>query len=290
MGRRTTRSPGVIVLIASVLTVSMLAAGPATAQRSGSTDITIEEGAVVVEAAHPGSLHITDAPGTPHDGPRLECGWFELVTGGSAEIDVVLVVPEVGETYLWYCWTPGDHPILEPFSPTYPVVLVYEPAVNPSGEVLTSPDAARYATNRIDFARPTIALSPPERQIVGVPTWLSVTSELAPAPVSAAAGPVWATVRPEFAGVTWTMGTGEQVVCTVDAATEWQPGGGDGQHSDCTHTFTSGRRAPFAGSATVTWTIWYQSDEDPSGWTVFDRISLTTPVDFVVAELEAAIS
>lgn len=271
---------------AALLAGLILCAAPAAAQNG--TDITIDDSSVIVDAAYPGSLTVTDSPGMPYTGPQLRCAYFELVIGGSAVIDLVATAPIEGDTYLWYCWEPGRHPILEPYSPTYPVVLVYSPTVNPGGEALTAPDAAQYATDRIDFETPTVALSPATDHIVGVPTWLAVTSRLDYPTVSASAGPVWATVRAEFRRATWQMGNGDVVECTTDATTVWAAAGGP-EGSACTYTFESGDSEPFVGEASVTWAIWQRSNDNPTTWAFFADVSVSAPVPFAVTELQAAI-
>lgn len=268
-------------------TVVVLAVGTVGAQDG--TGVVIVDDTVIVDAAYPGTLTITERPGVPYEGPRLWCAYFALVVGGPTVVDVVPVEPEVGETYLWFCWEPGRHPIREPYSPTYPVVVTYSPTVNPPGEVLTAADAAQYAINRIRFRSPEAALSPADRQIVGVPTWLAVTSQLDYDPVSAQAGPVWATVRPEFRAVTWRFGNGDELVCTDDATTVWRPHDPD-QTSACTHTFSTSGREPYRGSVEVSWTIWHRTHLDPTDWTVFGEVSLSAPVAFPVTELQAVVN
>ncbi|MEM7141357.1 MAG: hypothetical protein AAF548_10025 [Actinomycetota bacterium] len=249
--------------------------------------MTAVDNTVTVVAAYPGSLTITSDP-APYAGPTLRCGYFDVVTGGQAVIDIVAAIPVAGDTYLFYCWEPGDHPFLDPY-PSYPIVVIYDPQTDP-GPAVTTPIAAQHALDNIVFETPATATAPAVDHIVGVPSWLAVTSELEYAPVTAQAGPVWATVRPEFARATWTFGNGDDpLTCVVDATTRWDPDLVD-QSSDCTHTFETSSDEPFTGEVVITWTIWQQTDRDPTGWSVWREFSLPSPVAFDVVELEAAIN
>jgi hypothetical protein len=82
---------------------------------------------------------------------------------------------------------------------------------------------AEFAQSQIDFDPPASVLSPSGRQIVGVATWLAVTSELEDPDVTAQAGLAWATVRTRFVEAVWDLGDGAVVTCTDDVATTWNP-------------------------------------------------------------------
>ena len=79
----------------------------------------VDDHVLVVQAASPGTMALTDEPGAPYSGPVLRCAYFDLIIGGVDIIDIIPVTPTIGETYLWYCWEPGNHPYLEPYSPTF---------------------------------------------------------------------------------------------------------------------------------------------------------------------------
>jgi hypothetical protein len=265
-----------------VLLLPMLVLRPASAQDGTTTEWSGHT--LVVTAAAPGTLALTDTPGAPYEGPRIHCAWFVLAIGGTT-LDAVLVAdPEVGTTYVYNCW------FTDPWNdryPGYPLVAIYDPVVDPPGPLITTPVAARYALDSIQFEAPSVVTSPAGVHVVGIPSWFAVDSRLAYAPASAQAGPVWATVRPVFRDITWDLGGDDRLTCTNDAATVWDPTGPDSQTSDCTHTFTRTRPTPV--SATANWTIWQQTDRTAGAWVVWGTVSLTTPVTLPVIDLQAVI-
>lgn len=277
---------------ARAVVVVLVTAGPVAAGEGAraQTGITVDDDVLVVDAAYPGTLTLTDQPGRPYGGPVLTCAYFSLVFGGLDVFDLVPVAPVRGSSYLWSCWEPGRHPYLEPFRPTYPVVVTYDPATAPPGEAITTPTAAAHALASIDFERPAIATAPSAVHVVGVPSWLAVTSRLDYPTASAEAGPVWATVRPVFRDVTWRFGNGDRVVCVGDATRVWHPGRDDDQTTDCAYAFETSGDGAFDGQATVTWTIWHRTDRHPNDWRVWGVVQLTTDVNFAVTGLEAAIN
>jgi hypothetical protein len=239
---------------------------------------------LVVTAAAPGTLALTDNPGAPYAGPRIHCAWFALAIGGTTLDAVRIAQPRVGTTYVYDCWF--TDPWADPY-PGYPLVAVYDPVVDPPGPLITTPTAARYALDSIEFRPPSVVTSPADVQVVGIPSWFAVDSELTYASASAQAGPVWATVRPVFRDVTWNLGDGAGLVCHEDATTTWDPTGPDAQTSGCTHTFTEDGPVPV--SATVNWTVWQQTDRTAGSWVVWGTVGLTTPVDLSVVDLQAVI-
>ncbi|GJM37758.1 MAG: hypothetical protein DHS20C19_11250 [Acidimicrobiales bacterium] len=266
----------------------VLLAWPASAGAQD-TGIDVDDGVLTVEAAYPGTIDVTSGPGVPYDGPRLRCGYFAVEVGGHQVIDFVAADPIIGETYLWSCWEPGRHPYLEPYDPTYPIVVVHDPTAAQPGPAITTQTVAAFAVERITFEAPVIATAPATHHVVGVPTWLAVTSQLDYDAVSAQAGPVWATVRPVFRDVTWNLGNGDRHVCVGDATNVWRADRGERQATECAYAFESADGGPFPGSATTTWTIWQQTDRNPTGWQIWGEVTLTTDVTFAVTDLQAAI-
>lgn len=277
-------------LVLSVLLITVLLLDPsprhAGAQDGAPADTTTEwsDNTLVVTAAAPGTLTLTDNPGAPYDGPRIHCAWFALAINASTLDAVHIADPQVGVTYVYNCW------FTDPWAdryPGYPLVAVYDPVVDSPGPLITTPIAARHALDSIEFERPSVVTSPTGINVVGVPSWLAVDSELEYGSASAQAGPVWATVRPVFRDVTWDLGNGVELACTQDATTMWDPTGPETQTSGCTHTFTRARRALV--SATVNWTVWQRTDRTIGSWVVWGTVSLTTAVELPVVDLQAVI-
>ena len=277
-------------LIAALALSVVLLPGPAAGQEDpppGGTTTDWDSDTLVVTAATPGTLELTDTPGAPFSGPRIYCAWFGLRIDGSGVEAFRIVDPEVGTTYVFDCWY--TDPWVDPY-PGYPIAAVFDPTVDPPGPLITTPEAARFALDSIQFASPLVVTSPAGAHVVGVPSWFAVASELDYEPASAQAGPVWATVRPVFRDVTWDLGDGDRLVCTVDATTEWEPTGPDTQATACSHTYRTAGDTPAAVSATVHWTVWQQTDRTAGAWAVWGTVSLTTQVDVSVVDLQAAIN
>ncbi|MEQ8842210.1 MAG: hypothetical protein RIB98_14600 [Acidimicrobiales bacterium] len=284
--RRHTLAIGIVSAIVSLVTI---VGGPAAAQTDDDepTGTIWDDHTLVVTAATPGTLSLTDTPGAPYDGPRIYCAWFSVVVT-STGVDIVGIAdPTVGDTYVFNCW------YTDPFAdiyPGYPIVAVFDPVVDPPGPLITTPEVARFALDSIVFESPVAVTAPAVTHVVGVESWFAVDSELDYDAASAQAGPVWATVRPEFRHVTWDLGNGDRLVCTDDARTRWSTDGPDDQTSACTYAYRSSGEEAMAASATAHWTIWQQTDRTAGEWTVWGTVSLTTPLSIDVVELEAVIN
>ncbi len=250
---------------------------------SGGTSVQIVDNSLLVTAGFSSSLQVTGRPG-PGRGPRIRCGWFRLVFGGWPTVQVVQVRrPVIGGTYLLYCWYGYGSTLV----PGYPLVRVYRGPSLPGSPTSTT-EVSRWAVSRIAFERPSLVLNPAGNQIAGVPTWLGVDGRLDYAGVSAAAGPVWAAVRPVFKDVVFEMPNGDVVVCARGPATDYyDPAGPPGQTNDCSYPFSSTGRAEI--KATLRWRIWQRTDRNPREhyWGMF---ALTTRATVDVGQLQAVIN
>ncbi len=282
------RSTAVAGLLAAAVLVAVFRPDPGLAQDGPPADTSVEwnGNVLVVSAAAPGTLRLTDDPGAPFAGPVIHCAWFEVVIG-STSLDIVhLADPVVGETYVYHCWY--THPWVDPY-PGYPIVAVHDPIAGPPGALITTETAARFALDSIEFETPEPVTSPPGAAVVGIPTWFSVATRLDYEPASAQAGPVWATVRPVFRDTVWNLGDGTGIVCTADSTTHWRRSGPDDQRSACVHTF-SDILDQRAASVTAHWTVWQRTDRTAGAWIPWGTVSLTTPLGLEVIDLQAVIN
>lgn len=274
-----------ISVISSVFVLVLMLSAAATGG-DGESGTSIKETAegLVVTAGSPGSLEVTSTPGRPGRGPTIYCGWYQIKVSGYL-VGLVPVVPKINESYVIICWTdtPG-----EPY-PGYPRIVTYRGRAEVEGSAVSSGDAARFATNNLGLERPVIQLSPPRQQVVGVPTWFAVTSQLHYNDVSANAGPVWATVRARFRDVTWDVGGSHpQLRCTRDVAKVWQKKPWRPQTSACSQTYTNDIGAPYDVTATIRWDIWQRTNTNPS-WHRWGTISRSSTVNVPVTQLQAVI-
>ena len=271
----------------SIAVLLVLLSSTAASGDAFGTEIEETTGGLVVTAGAPGSLDLSSEPGQPGSGGTVYCSWHNILV----EFGMLLirplgerVWPEVGSTYLLNCWT-GDPN--EPY-PGYPRVDRYRGPGEIKGDVVSSAEAAQFAIAHINFEQLAIELSPPHQQVVGVTSWLAVTSELSYDQVSANAGPVWATVWASFRDVTWDFGNGASRVCTQDVSKVWDSTTNQPQSSRCTYTYTNSSGSPFNLTATVRWNIWQQTNTNPS-WHWWGTISRSTTIPLHVTQLQSAI-
>ncbi len=288
---RRTRTPEVMMTIAVAVT---LAAGVSSAAADDSEEADpaapeqvesyIVDQTLLVTAGSQESMSIAATPGTG-GGPTIICGWFGLLFGGPEVINVGQVLrPVIGDTYLLWCWYAHD---LENLS-GHPLVATYTGPGVP-GEPADEKDVSDFALASMDFVDPALVVNPGATHIVGIDSWLAVSSQLDYHTVHANAGPVWVSVRPRFRNVVWDLGNGDTVSCTRDrdATTVWEPDVSD-QSSECTYTYENSGDGEYDVSATVTWTIMRRTFRQDA-WLPWRDFSLTTTHTMQVAELQAAI-
>ena len=148
----------------------------------------------------------------------------------------------------------------------YPRVWIPNPGPGNEPPLIDLIELEAFARRQITFEPPVLELSPPNDQIVGVATWLAVTSPLDHNPVSAQAGPIWITATPVFEHVTWQMGNGDELVCVDDTDRVWsRERSATAQSSNCTYLFESngeGAAVETNVTATTTWTIHVLTSDD----------------------------
>lgn len=273
--------------ISLAVIVVLLAVGAASGEDLDGTDISETPTGLVVTAGAPGSLALSSVPGRPGRAPTVRCSWYHF----SVEFGVYLfdpigdaVWPRPNWSYLLNCWRDSpDKPI-----PGYPIITQYRGAGKVAGAAVDSSDAARFAISHINFEPPEIRLSPPSRQVVGVPTWLAVTSRLHYKQVSANAGPVWATASATFRDVTWDLGNGASRTCRADVAKVWDPANPHAPTSRCAYTYTNSAGSPLKVRATARWNIWQRTNANPA-WHRWGTITRSSTVEVPVTQLQSSI-
>lgn len=283
MSRRVLRSW--LLILSAVLLGGSPLARPGAAQEpvGGATDTVWQDPVLFVTAAAPGTLALTDTPGTTSGGPPFYCGWFSLVIGGQSVDAPHVPNPTVGDTYVFTCW--ATSPWVDPY-PGYPVAAVYDPQAATPGPLVTTATAARFALDSITFERPATVTAPPNVHLVGVPSWFGLDSRLAYDPATAQAGPVWATVRPEFLDTTWEFPDGRRLVCRAATASEWTD---DARSPSCAHLFTTADDTPITATVTARWTIWQRTDRTAGAWEVWGTVALPSSTSMTVVDVQAAI-
>ncbi len=280
----------VVVVVATALAIPTPASGSddtttstSTSTSSSTTGIQFFDHSLLVEVGFRSELSETRSFG-PTSGRSAYCGWFEMAFGGFSVLQLAQVIePEIGVAYVVYCWDGLTDEIL----PRYPKIKTYDPNSGFGRETADPFEVALYAVGRIDFEAPSVVMNPPGTQLVGIPTWFGVTSRVHYDPVSAAAGPVWAAVRPVLRNVTFRFDDGDSFVCgPSDATALWDP---NGPRGDCSYTFDSNGDGSVRMWVTAIWTIWQRTNRNPTEhyWGSHRR---TTAVNVNLRELQAVIN
>jgi len=253
----------------------------------GTSDVGYNDGTLSVEAGEPGSVTLVDTPGQGPVGRPVSCTWHDIVgVGRDLSWDLEPTVPQPDGLYLLICVFPDDGSSVS----GYPIAVEYNPIDPIPGGVVGVTEVAKFAIDSITFELPTAVLSPPGSQIVGVDTWLGVSSRLIYPSASAQAGNTWATVRPVLRDAVWDLGDGTTVNCATDIATTWDPAAPTSQSTTCSHVFESvSGPSLFAGRVDVSWTVYELTDLHPNTWTVWGVVSRGSRVGFMVGELQSVI-
>lgn len=177
----------------------------------------------------------------------------------------------------------------------YPQVRVYHERdytqSTTQGTPATTQSVRNYARNLLQLEQPQTLIWPPRKQLVGVETWLAVTSPLKYAHKSAQVGNTWATVKASFKHVDWDFGVHGQVRCVADANKRWNPAlPSNRQHSACTKVFEAvpTQGSQFNATVTVTWDI-YWSSSGHTGWKHYTEHSLTSTLPIHLFDIQSAI-
>ncbi|HEY8524612.1 MAG TPA: hypothetical protein VIL48_06600, partial [Acidimicrobiales bacterium] len=163
-----------------------------------------------------------------------------------------------------------------------------DPTAGPSPETL-----ARQAYDQVPLVVPQPRTAPPAdvEQLVGFPIWLWVEPAVwrtftAEATIPGLSVTVTATPR----RLVWDMGDGTRFAC-AGPGTPWDPAGGAGQTTDCSHTYQfvsagepGGR---YRASVTATWAVSWRASTGEAG-TLADA-SRTATFGLTVGERQAIV-
>jgi hypothetical protein len=284
------------VLVIAALVALSLPAGAQVLVESGIGDPMIGEGGTgktddgfYVTAGHVFDRRLTDGPGAG-PGRVVRCEYWEVHGSSFAEASPYPVKPRPGQLYELRCF--ADDVLL----PGYPTFVIHDPSVI-TGSAVSTEEIALFAYRSMVFEDPAPVTNPSTVQIVGIPTWLAVTGRLDYPSVSAAAGPVWASVRPDLRDVVFTMPNGDTVRCdrTSDMTLVWSAANGATQTSDCSYTFLANGDQPGFEPlradiiAVTTWDLYRQTNLQPvEHWWTIHRETIAVPV--IVRELQAVIN
>ncbi len=125
--------------------------------------------------------------------------------------------------------------------------------------------------------------------IVNLETWLWLDN-FAPVGASASAGGVTVSVSASPVSVRWSMGNGDEVLCTT-SGTAYDPNRSpNDQHTDCSYTYRHSSAAEpegrFTVTTTVTWHVIWTATGIAAGGDL-GQLSRTTTTQVRVAEVQA---
>lgn len=222
-------------------------------------------------------------------GPVVLCVWYPhgKHSGGWDDPNGTFAVHVLieGHLYVVMCYYEGSGVTVS----GYPRIISYTPGKNIPGQAVNGWEVAKYAADMLYLEWPVPAIAPSSQQLVGTETWFAVASRLNYPLRSAQAGYTWATVSAQFSHVIWDFGSYGRLICSRDAARQWNPKlSSRQQRSNCTKVFAT---APSAGvrlyaNVTVVWNIYWASSEH-RGWRFFDDYRLTrrrVPLNIVSLE------
>jgi len=209
-----------------------------TLLEGGHTGTRYDDSTLYVEAGEPGSLSLVASPGAITVGRRVRCTYHD-VAGASNKLSWDITSPTsptAGDLYVLRCVHPDDASNLD----GYPMLVVFNPGDPLAGNAVGVEEIARFAVDSEVFESPAPVLSPPQQQVVGIDTWLAVSSQLAYPELSAQAGDAWVTVRPVLRDAVW----GSWETASRCAAPPTSTNDGTRQHRGRTsrrgvHTFSS---------------------------------------------------
>jgi hypothetical protein len=203
---------------------------------------------------------------------------------------VVLIQPVAvrapGQLGGWYVWKCSGAGAVDALYRT-PVWIPYGP--QPGAAPVPAPaDVAQMASKQLWLPTPSIAANPAGEQLVGLPTWMWLSSGWGSVSATAAVPGVSVTAVAAPTSVSWSMGDGSTVTC-AGAGTSFRAGGDPKAASpDCGHTYRSSSASrpghAFPVAATVHWTVTWSG---AGGGGTFPDMTTTGDAAFRVAESQA---
>ncbi|MCU1455627.1 MAG: putative secreted protein [Acidimicrobiales bacterium] len=256
------------VILATVLLAAIATAKPAWAENP---DMYVAAhgtpgGATIVVETHTKVAAAGSAPASRHAAGSEFVSCDTRAPGGLAYLDHLVSSNQLGEArpqpgtteILHHHCVRADGSSADWFSTPAPAAPAASAAVPSPPSAL---DLARRAAASLRPPPPLVRTSPAGPQLVGFPTWfwvegwspLTKASEVPGLRSVVTATPVATRYAFDDGGTLHCQGPG----------TPWRRGGGAGQHSDCTHTFTHhGRRQV---EATASWLLTWTASDGQSG-------------------------
>ena len=182
-------------------------------------------------------------------------------------IRLMVPQPEAGDPG-WHGHEPGDGAVYLCYQPQTGIIVPLWSADEPdrAGTGPTPRVVAQQAIGSMDLKAVRIGIRPRPNEnsigIVGMPVWMWAKDPdamtVGPVTASASAGGITVTATASLLKVTWSMGDGNQIVCTT-AGTPYKPEFGRQSSPDCGHTYqtsSAGQEGDrFTVTATSSWVV-----------------------------------
>lgn len=275
-----------MIALVAAAGVGSAPAGAATPTGPG---ITVGPDSVVVDAADRGEVvRVVAEPERVSSARTLHCVFLDVPSIG-APVDSLWIPrrPVDAMLYQLWCWRGGDSSTAVAGTPR---LVVYDRR-DPVPGLVDAWDLAREASRRLSLPTPRLALSPAGDQLVGVDTWLALTSPIRLDPVTTSvtlqAGAVWSTAIPRFSHVEWDLGDGTRLRCTTDIDRVFDPARPEAPPPACRHVYTTAA-ATRVVTARPVWTVDWRSSADPVA-RPYGSVSRAASVTVAVIELQSLI-
>jgi hypothetical protein len=223
-------------------------------------------------ASGPGSSYEQGGGGS---GPRWTCSYHDVgAFGTSVSIADEAATPVDGGFYAFLCYDQDGVSTREEY--------VTYAATDPLAGILAAERAAEQAMERLDVPLPAPSLSPPDEQVVGIPTWLALADPWVATQASASVAGVTSTVTAQPTSVRWDLGDGTSVTCAGPGTAFDSSVPVTDQASDCAHTYTWPSHPQPGGAyqvgATVSYDVTWSATTGAAGELGTITRSTTTPV------------
>lgn len=188
--------------------------------------------------------------------------WFKLDADSEGNAKWPVLGPGGEIAYAWFFLYCDD----EPVDPAPRLLAVDGPDGRPAARAM-----AEQAYRFLPLPAPEPAFNPPERAVVGVPTWLWTSARSwGSRHVTVAVTGLTVRVRATAVSATWRFAPGLRVLVCAGAGTRYDPDRPpSAQRTGCSYTFMrSSASAPggaYAATATIEWRVEWRASDGTGG-------------------------
>lgn len=284
MVRSRGRQAGLLLSgLAALAALPLVATAPLAAQ-DGEIDIVGSAAVITVISGSPDQDAGEPGNGGGGTGWRYSCLWLDTWAGADVGLGPAERLIE-GTRYHVTCTSmdapPATHPNLDG------VIIVYNPA-DPIADAVDSVELANAARNQAQAQPPAlpVGLSPTDRQITGVTTWLWPDGPTEFVEAEASAGGLTVTVRGIYQQTAFDVGEAGVDLIVCEDAVAWSLGASE---PTCSHTYLTESPARIVTAESEWLYVWRDNQARPQ-WAAWESVRLVEEQVVEVIDLEAVIS